>query len=171
MNAALRQARESCASVATIPTETLSRPLIVYRIRDKVTGEQRTVRSVILGVEVANDSTGADTVLKDWELLEKLNGLVGARGFRGKNSLPPAETAPVERALDRGVVLMGSKRDPSSACLFVSRRRRQLPSCGPLHQVLRNKGRKTKEATSMTVRFELVSLGRSVGQANRDARP
>jgi hypothetical protein len=109
MNAALRQARESCASVATIPTETLSRPLIVYRIRDKVTGEQRTVRSVILGVEVAEDSATADAVLKDWELLQKLNGLVGARGFRGRNSLPPGETAPIERALDRGVSLVREK--------------------------------------------------------------
>ena len=106
MNAALRQARESCASVATIPKETLDRPLLVYRIRDKVTGEQRTVRSVILGVEVADDTAGADMVLKDWELLEKLNGLVGARRFRGKNSLPPPETAPIERALDRGVSLV-----------------------------------------------------------------
>lgn len=109
MNAALRQARESCAAVATMPTETLSRPLLVYRIRDKVTGDQRTVRSVILGVEVGDDSACPDTVLKDWELLEKLNGLVGARGFRGKNSLPPPEMAPVERALDRGASLVRQK--------------------------------------------------------------
>jgi len=109
MNAALRQARESCAAVATLPSETLSRPLLVYRIRDKVTGEQRTVRSVILGIELANGSASADTVLKDWELLEKLNGLVGARGFRGRNSLPPGETSPIERALDRGFSLVREK--------------------------------------------------------------
>jgi hypothetical protein len=82
----------------------------VYRIRDKITGEQRTVRSVILGIEVAaDDSASRDTVLKDWELLEKLNGLVGARGVRGKNSLPPVETEPIERALDRGVSLVREK--------------------------------------------------------------
>jgi SNF2 family DNA or RNA helicase len=109
MNAALRQARESSAAVATIPAETLSRPLLVYRVRDKVTAEQRTVRSVILGVEVADGLIGSDTILKDWEVLEKLNALVGARGFRGKDSLPPAEIASVERALERGVSLIRAK--------------------------------------------------------------
>ena len=109
MNAALRQARESSATVATLPVETLTRPLVVYRIRDKVTGEQRTVRSVILAVEIAEGTTGADIVLKDWELLERLNGIVGARGFRRKNSAPPADTTRIEQALDRGISLARDK--------------------------------------------------------------
>jgi hypothetical protein len=109
MNAALRQARESSATVATLPMETLTRPLVVYRIRDKVTGEQRTVRSVILAVEIAEGTTGADVVLKDWELLERLNGLVGARGFRGKDSVPPTDTTRVEQALDRSISLARNK--------------------------------------------------------------
>ena len=89
--------------------ETLNRPLVVYRIRDKVTGEQRTVRSVILAVEIADGPTGADMVLKDWELLERLNGLVGARGFRGNDSVPPADTTRVEQALDLGMSLARNK--------------------------------------------------------------
>jgi hypothetical protein len=109
MNAALRQARESSTAVATLPPEALARPLVVYRIRDKVTGDERTVRSVILGVEVADGSESADMVVKDWELLEKLNGLVGARGFREKQSVPPGDTNPVERALDRGASLVREK--------------------------------------------------------------
>jgi hypothetical protein len=108
MNEALRQARESSAAVATLPVETLSRPLVVYRIRDKVTGEQRTVRSVALAVEIDEGAPGADTVLKDWELLERLNGLVGARGFREKDSVPPADITRVEQALDRGMSLVRS---------------------------------------------------------------
>lgn len=108
MNEALRQARDSSATVATLPVETLTRPLVVYRVRDKVTGEQRTVRSVILAIEIAEGAPGADAVLKDWELLERLNGLSGARGFREKNSVPPADVAPVEQAIERGMSLARS---------------------------------------------------------------
>jgi superfamily II DNA or RNA helicase len=109
MNAALRQARESNATVATIPAEALNQPLVVCRVRDKITGEQRTVRSVILAVEIAEGAAGADVVLKDWELLEKLNGLVGARGFRGKGSVPPTDVTSVEQALGRGISLVRDK--------------------------------------------------------------
>jgi ERCC4-related helicase len=103
VNQALRQAREGGATVATLPIETLERPLIVYRVRDKVTGEQRAVRSVILAVEVDDGKQKADLLLKDWELLEKLNGLVGERGFRAKRSAPPGDKTLVEGAINRGI--------------------------------------------------------------------
>ena len=45
-------------------------------------------------------------VLKDWELLERLNGLVAARGFREKESLPPVDTVAVGQAIDRGMSLV-----------------------------------------------------------------
>jgi hypothetical protein len=86
-----------------MPADVLKRPLVVLRIRDRVTGEQRPVRSVAIAVEIANSSEGIDLILKDWELLERLNDLTGARGFRAPESLPPAELSEVERALDRGV--------------------------------------------------------------------
>lgn len=105
MGEALRQAREGVATIATLPLETLNRPLVVYRIRDKLTGEQRTVRSVTLAVEIDEAAPGGDIVLKDWELLQKLNGLVGGRGFRANDSAPPADIALVEQALDRGMSL------------------------------------------------------------------
>jgi hypothetical protein len=139
----------------------------VFGIRDKVTGDQRTVRSVILGVEVGDSSTCPDRVLKDCELLEKLNGLVGARGFRGKNSLLPPETAPVERALDRGVSLVQQKGSELGVP-FRFPEAEQLRSCGQLCQVLRNKGRKTKGATSMMARLNV--LARSVGEAKPSDR-
>jgi hypothetical protein len=103
MNEALRQARESDATVATLPADALSRPLIVCRIRDKVTGEQRAVRSVAIAVEIADGQSGIDLLLRDWEVLERLNGLVGARGFRSADSVPPADLAAVEEALERGM--------------------------------------------------------------------
>jgi len=109
MGQAMRQARETSATVATLPVETLNRPLLVFRIRDRVTGEQRTVRSVTLAVEIDDGGPGADTVLKDWELLEKLNGLVGGRGFRANDSVPPSDVARVEKALARGMTLASIK--------------------------------------------------------------
>jgi len=72
MNEALRQARDSNATVATLPADALSRPLVVCRIRDKVTGDQRAVRSVAIAVEIAEGQSDPDLVLKDWELLERL---------------------------------------------------------------------------------------------------
>jgi hypothetical protein len=42
---------------------------------------------------------------KDWELLEKLNGLVANRGVRAKSSVPPADIAGVAEALERGMSL------------------------------------------------------------------
>jgi hypothetical protein len=95
--------------LATIPVEALIQPLVVCRVRDKITGEQRTVRSVILAVEIAEGPGGADVVLKDWELLEKLNGLAGARGFRGKGSVPPTDVTSVEQALSRSISFVRDK--------------------------------------------------------------
>ena len=106
MGEALRQARETSATVATLPRETLNRPLVVYRIRDRLTGEQSPVRSVTLAVEIDEGGAGADTVLKDWELLEKLNAVVGGRGFRAKDSVSPTDIVRVEQALNRGMSLV-----------------------------------------------------------------
>ena len=103
MNEALRQARNSNATVATLPADALSRPLVVCRIRDKVTGEQRAIRSVAIAVEIADGQSGPDLLLKDWELIERLNGLVGARGFRAPDSVPPMDLSAVEVALERGM--------------------------------------------------------------------
>ena len=58
-----------------------------------------------VAVEIDEGALGTDTVLKDSELLEKLNGLVGSRGFRAKRSVPPTDIARVEQALERGISL------------------------------------------------------------------
>ena len=116
MGEALRQAREISAPVATFPRETLSRPLVVYRVRDRLTGDQRPVRSVIFGVVIDDAGPGTATVLKDWQLLEKLNELVGRRGFRTGDSVAPTDIARVEQALDRGTSLV--RVVASESCLF-----------------------------------------------------
>ena len=67
------------------------------------------IRSVILAVEIVEGTTCEDTLIKDWELLGRLNEVFGARGFRGKNSAPPADTTRVEQAIDRGSSLVRDK--------------------------------------------------------------
>jgi hypothetical protein len=109
MSQALRHARESSAAVAALPIEMLKRPLVVCRVRDRVTGDQRAVRSVTLAVEIDEGEQGADAVLRDWELLQKLNDLLGGRGLRAPTSAPPGVAGRAERALDRGIALVRNR--------------------------------------------------------------
>ena len=106
---ALRQARESSSTVATLPSQVLERPLIVFRIRDKVTGDQRTVGSVTVAVEVSDGEQRAVVLLKDWELLIKLNGFYGVRGGQSKESVPPRDASLVEHALEQGMSVVREK--------------------------------------------------------------
>jgi len=108
INQALRQARECSSSVAALPVKTLSRPLVVCRIRDKVTGEQHAIRFVTLGVEIGEEKQ-ADTILKDWQLLDKLNGLLQGRGLRARAAVPPGEADRAQQALDRGMSLLRNR--------------------------------------------------------------
>ena len=109
MNQALRQAKEITASVVSLPTDVLPFPILVYRIVDKVTGETRTVRSVVVGVEAKPKELGGEILLRDWELLKVLNALIGARGLRIKNSAPPEELNAVLESVNLGVVTVQSQ--------------------------------------------------------------
>ena len=164
MGEALRQAREFNATIATLPRETLKRPLVVYRIRDKVTGESRAVRSVIVAVEIDEGVVGADTVLKDWELLEKLNGLVGSRGSRAKLSVPPTDIARVEQALERGMSLARIAATESALPFRFSRSSLML-SYGPWPRAEKNRNRTRTTrmlTTTATVDHSLRPAGRLV---------
>ncbi len=81
---ALSQARKLSASVASVPSDTLTRPLLVYSISDRVTTAGSMVRSVIVGVEY--EAGEQNRVLRDWELLEHLNILAAGRGVRRPRS-------------------------------------------------------------------------------------
>jgi len=58
---------------------------IVFSIADEVTTGGALVRSTVVGVD--GDS---GQVLRDWELLERLNGLAEGRGFRRATTSPAA---------------------------------------------------------------------------------
>ena len=94
---ALRQAKTNNASVATLSTKTLKRPIAVFQIADKVTGEGGTVRAAIAGMEI--DPEGSGTFLRDWKLLEKLNDITSGCPIKAKSSVGPNDLEKVENAL------------------------------------------------------------------------
>lgn len=67
---ALKQAIDFPARVAAVPN--LEAPLAVFSIYDKVTDRGGQVRSLLIGVEGHQDQL---RILKDWEILDRLNPL------------------------------------------------------------------------------------------------
>lgn len=66
----------------------LANPLVVFALRDRITGEQGAVRKVIVGME--KNAGGEWTPLRDWELLKKLNS------FAERPRSPIFDASPVE---------------------------------------------------------------------------
>lgn len=96
INQAILQAKSSGASVTTISTSLLEQPIFIFKITDRITSEERAIRTAIVGVE------SKDKLLRDWELLERLNALTPTRGPQMREqSAPPQDTSAVRSALDR----------------------------------------------------------------------
>jgi hypothetical protein len=70
---ALRVASGLTGSTTALPQGSISNPLLVFRISDRVTAEGGHVRSVIVAAEVL--PRGSFRLVKDWELLEQLNAI------------------------------------------------------------------------------------------------
>ena len=77
---AVAQARNSAASVTLVSRKALKAPLVVFRIRDRVTSLAGTVRAVSVGCLVSDDNSCQ--ILRDWELLQLLNRVIADRNFR-----------------------------------------------------------------------------------------
>ncbi len=73
MDAALKQALRISSNVTYIPGKRLKRSLFLFSIEDRVTGSETQVRRYVVGVEEGED--GKFVLLKDWEVIEKLNAL------------------------------------------------------------------------------------------------
>jgi len=74
---ALRQASRLTVSVAGIASKVLAYPIIVFRIVDKVTSQSSNVRASIVAVEF--ESGVSPRVLRDWELILRLNQVLEKR--------------------------------------------------------------------------------------------
>ncbi|MFC1805393.1 DEAD/DEAH box helicase [Planctomycetota bacterium] len=70
---ALGEAKQRRASVASVPHDALPRPIVVFRLNDRVTDGPRK-SGVVAGVELREDGTDGRYLL-DWELLKRLNAV------------------------------------------------------------------------------------------------
>lgn len=87
---AVRQARSNTSSVAALPGNTLSNPLLVYRVIDKVTSQTSNVRAFVAAVEFEG---GGFKIHRDWETLLLLNKLLEKRTLRRDEAMPKPKTA------------------------------------------------------------------------------
>jgi len=85
---ALQQTQSYQGSVTALPKDILECPLIAFEIRDQITTEGGTVRKAIAAVEIGSLKGDTDRLLKDWELIERLNELSERRGVRKAESAP-----------------------------------------------------------------------------------
>jgi hypothetical protein len=86
MQHAMENARNQSVSVTTLPRSLWPHPVFVFRIADRLTSTGATVRSVFAGVEVLSD--GSFQALLDWQLLDRLNGVLARRALR-RDEPPP----------------------------------------------------------------------------------
>jgi hypothetical protein len=72
---AVNEARAREDMLASLPSELLDQPMLVFRIRDKITSEQNVTHPPIVVGYRPPANGKAEIALKDWELLKVLNSL------------------------------------------------------------------------------------------------
>jgi RNA polymerase sigma factor (sigma-70 family) len=77
---AVKQARDLRGGLAFLPAAVLLAPVFVFRLTDQTTGGGTTVRCAAAGVE---DRPNGPVLLRDWELLQRLNQVTAGRSLRG----------------------------------------------------------------------------------------
>lgn len=98
---AIRQAKASSASIAALPAQSLGSPIFAFRISDRVTSESRVVRSIVAGIELDLTGKQSDVLLRDWELLARLNELADDRRGKRTSATEPVDASIVEELFDR----------------------------------------------------------------------
>ncbi len=74
VNQALQQAKRRSVTVASLPSEDLKTPLVVFCVRDRVTGSAQPGSTIVAAIE--GDCTGVQPILlRDWQLIKRLNEL------------------------------------------------------------------------------------------------
>lgn len=97
---AIRQARDGTSCVTAIPRSALSHPIVAFRITDKVTSRTKSVRAVVVGVEVRDAEMN---ILADWILLTRLNDLLGKRTLRRDEAMKrPNDAHQLSTVIQRG---------------------------------------------------------------------
>jgi hypothetical protein len=76
---AMKQARETSGCVTALPRDLWPNALFVFQVNDRITTTGATVRSVICGVMVEGNQL---RLVRDWEVLQNLNGVLEKRTLR-----------------------------------------------------------------------------------------
>ena len=98
VNLAVRQARESFSCLMT--ARGMKRSLYIFRIIDRVTDTGGSVRSVIAGLTPGDNDEYV--LLRDWELLQEMNGMLTLSGIKkAETSPPPAHVDSVDREIEK----------------------------------------------------------------------
>ena len=92
IDSSLKQAKALAACLACFPQQQLPKPLILFRVLDQVTGDPRSVRRVLVGVEVPFGGDSDCRLLRDTDILLTLNGLCQG-GLKAKVGYQPEADA------------------------------------------------------------------------------
>jgi hypothetical protein len=88
VDVALREALDHEANVSLLPAAALPHPLLVFRVTDQLTDTDANVRGVTFAVE---DRPAVPVLLRDWELLARLNDVRGRLPARPEGLAPSQE--------------------------------------------------------------------------------
>jgi len=88
MQQAIHQAKDNYQPIALLPPEILDRPLLVFRVTDRITGQKGLVKTIMVGVLVDSTKPFQETLLLDWQLLQKLNSLTNTPNIRRIKTAP-----------------------------------------------------------------------------------
>jgi len=98
---ALNQAQSYDACVSALPKDILKSPIIAFEIVDRITTEGRTVRKALAGIEIESLNGKSNKLLKDWELIMKLNAISEKRGVKkAESELPPEDLSSIKSILE-----------------------------------------------------------------------
>jgi superfamily II DNA or RNA helicase len=98
---ALRQALSWAACATALPSTILDRPLVVFRITDRITGGSGQIQAAVAGVLCGRTADEPADLLADWQLLDRLNGLAPGSASREIPSGKPPATASVSETIER----------------------------------------------------------------------
>ena len=97
---------------ATITASALKAPLALLRVRDRVTNQPAGAVVRVVGVAWSFDDAEEPALLKDWELLERLNDLCKAPGVaRSKSSIAPGDLPQVQELISKAEQIVADKLD------------------------------------------------------------
>ncbi|MGO9736169.1 MAG: DEAD/DEAH box helicase [Desulfomonilaceae bacterium] len=107
LDKAIEQSRNRTASTAVLPKEMLSHPLVIFRIRDRVTSDL-IKPAVTVAVRLGNEDRESSLML-DWEVLKYLNELPLRKELMRQNSQPETEPDSYRLALDSALSTIKSR--------------------------------------------------------------